>query len=213
MLSKEVLNEELDRFNRIDEKASKYLTILTFLIGVYGFFCNWIIKDLLPPTSILSWSLLVVGGILFIAVSTSWVLIFWVLRQRVVIKIPLDDEMLNFFHDNRLVDIYYTLAKGNKDALKENRAVTGRKARILDYGYKAIAVTICLVFVFSFLFGIYYWKRSSVSKANKKGGCIMSHDEEKNKEEEPKIDIKPPVYDKITEGVDNSNVKKVDKDK
>lgn len=157
-LSKEVLNEELDRFNRIDEKASKYLTVLTFLIGVYGFFCNWIIKDLLPPTSILGWLLLVVGGILFIAVSISWALIFWALRQRIVRKIPLDDEVLKFFRDNRLVDIYYTLAKGNKDALKENRDVTGRKAKILDYGYKAIAVTICLILIFSFLFGIYSWK-------------------------------------------------------
>jgi len=172
-LSKETLNEELDRFNRIDEKASKYLTVLTFLIGIYGFFCNWIIRDLLPPNSFLDWMLLVVGGVLFIAVSISWALVFWALRQRTVVKIPLSDEMLKFFHDNRLVDIYYTLAKRNKEALQENRCVTNRKAKILQYGYIAITITICLIFSLSFLFGFYSWKQSVKNKGNKQGGYYV----------------------------------------
>jgi hypothetical protein len=172
-LSKEVLAEELDRFNRIDEKASKYLTVLTFLIGIYGFFCNWIITVLLPPTSKLDWLLLLIGGGVFIAVCVSWALIFLALRQRVVIKIPLDDEVLKFFRENRLIDIYYTLAKGNKDALKENREVTDRKARILECGYKAIAATMGLVFILSVLFGVYSWKQTMQNNLNKQRSCYV----------------------------------------
>jgi len=34
-----------------------------------------------------------------------------------------------------------------------------------------------------------------------------------SKEDEPKTDIKPPIYDILTEGADSSDVKKKDKEK
>ena len=40
ILSKEVFNEELERSHRIDEKALKYLTTLTLLIGLLVLFEN-----------------------------------------------------------------------------------------------------------------------------------------------------------------------------
>lgn len=39
----------------------------------------------------------------------------------------------------------------------------------------------------------------------------MLQDKDKNKEEEPKTDIKPPDYDRIIEGAEDLGIKKKDK--
>lgn len=39
--SKALLENEHQRFNRVDEKAARYLSIITLLIGVEGAFGNW----------------------------------------------------------------------------------------------------------------------------------------------------------------------------
>ena len=54
-LSKEVYNSELDRFHRVEDKASRYLTCLTFVIGIFGLFGKWIITEALPPSSLVEW--------------------------------------------------------------------------------------------------------------------------------------------------------------
>jgi hypothetical protein len=42
---KEMYDEEKNRFLRTDEKASKYLSAMTLLLGAYGFFANWLISN------------------------------------------------------------------------------------------------------------------------------------------------------------------------
>ena len=66
VLSKEVLAEEQQRFHRIDEKASRYLSVLTFVVGADAFFGNWILENLVPPDSGWEWLLVVLGVLLFL---------------------------------------------------------------------------------------------------------------------------------------------------
>lgn len=87
-LSKEVLNEELSRFNRFDDKATKYLSILTLVAGMSGFFGKWLIDNLIPPKTGLEWTLIVIGSLLFIMIFVSWFLIFNVLKMHTITKMP-----------------------------------------------------------------------------------------------------------------------------
>ena len=48
-LSKEIFYEELSRSQRIDEKASKYLTMLTFLLGIFASLSGKLLYSILPP--------------------------------------------------------------------------------------------------------------------------------------------------------------------
>src|SRR5208283_5521963 len=88
-LSKEVLNEELSRFTRIDDKAVKYLSVLTLVAGISGFFGKWIIDNLIPPKTGTEWALVILAFLLFIMIFVSWSLIFNVLRLHNITKMPL----------------------------------------------------------------------------------------------------------------------------
>ncbi len=205
-LSLKVLEEEQQRTNRLDEKASKYFSVLTFLIGIYGVFCSRIISECVPFKGWMDVSLIGLGFLNLLGLIAAWFLCFAVFRQHVIVKIPLNDEMIKFFNDNELVDVHYTLSKANKDALVENRRITDKKSYLLVWTYKILSWVFVLMVVMMFVFGIKIWATKNHSKS---GGVVMA--EENKPKEKPKDDLKPPTYDRITEGYDPSRTKKIEK--
>jgi hypothetical protein len=214
-LSKEVLNEELSRFARIDDKAAKYLSILTLVAGVSGFFGKWLIDNLIPPKTTTEWALVILGAFLFIMIFVSWFLIFNVLRIHTIVKMPLDAETIDFFDNNELIDIYYALAKGNKDALAENRKITNQKSQRLYRGYVSIIISGIILALFLAIFVIHSWNGpNKIKKAE--GGITMADDKNQDTTSQggdskpdvkPKPGIKPPKYGIVTEGFDPSKIK------
>jgi hypothetical protein len=154
-LSLEVLKEEQDRFNRIDEKASKYFAVITFLLGAFGFFGKIIIDKARPPFSNFEWVLIILAFIILLLLAASFFIIFTVLRIQRLKVLPLTLEMLEFFNDNRLIDIYFALSKGNEEAVRENLEVTKYKANMLNIGYILINITVILLLSFSIFYIIY----------------------------------------------------------
>lgn len=212
MLSKEALNEEMGRFARIDEKASKYLSILTLLAGSVAYFEKWVIENLVPPITALEWILVILATILCAGIFLSWFFIFNSMRLHSVTKPPLNDEMIKFFDDNKLIDIYYALTKGNKEALRKNRVTTDRKSKQLYYGYNTLITSGVVLVAFLTLFFIYSWNNTNnITKAERSIAMTKSKDEkpqttEKPSSDKPNPNIVPPTYDIVTEGYDPSKV-------
>ena len=204
-LSIKVLEEEQQRANRLDEKASRYFSVISFLIGIYGILCSRIIIDCMPHKEWVDVTLIGLGFAILIGLIIAWFLCFAVFRQHVIVKIPLNEEMIEFFNDNKLLDIYYTLARANKDALKENRKISDNKSSLLAWTYRALSVVFIFMAVMIFLFGMDIWHKKNL----KGGGVTMT--EENKPGEKPKEDIKPPTYDRITEGYDPSKTRKIEK--
>lgn len=204
-LSLKVLEEEQQRASRLDEKASKYFSVLTFLIGIYGVFCSRIISECVPFKGWMDVVLIGLGALNLSGLVVVWFLCFAVFRQHVFVKIPLTDEMIRFYKDNELIDIHYTLSKANKDALAENRNITDEKSRLLVWIYKILSWVFVSMIAMMFVFGMNIW----TTKNSKSGGVVMS--EENKSKEKPKEDLKPPTYDRITEGYDPSKTKKIEK--
>jgi len=117
-LSKEVFAEELARSERIDNKASKYLTALTFLLGVFVTFNKQILGSTIPPTNILEWQINIVDILLLVMMVRAWFVIFSVFKIHQYAKIPIDIE---FFDNNKLIDIYYAMSKGIKENYKKKQ--------------------------------------------------------------------------------------------
>jgi hypothetical protein len=157
-LSLGVLKEEQDRFNRIDDKASKYFTIVFFLLGIYGFFGKSIIDKIRFPFSNFEWFLIILAIIILIILTISFFIIFKALRIQRLKVIPLTLEMIKFFQDNKLIDIYFALTKGNEEAYRENLEVTKYKAKMLNIGYILINTTVVLLIIFSICYLIYSMK-------------------------------------------------------
>jgi uncharacterized membrane protein len=151
-LSKEVLNEELNRYRSLDEKASKYFSALTILLGIYAFFVSHLFPRLFPPSDTTEWLLLLTLLLLFISIIISWFLIFKTLRIAYLSKTPLS---IKFFDDHKLVDIYYATAKTNQKALSQNRKTNNHKSKLLKYGYSSMCVTMILIIIFFSLFAFY----------------------------------------------------------
>jgi hypothetical protein len=202
------LNEEISRFIRIDDKAAKYLSILTLVAAVSGFFGKWIIVNLIPPKSGTELALDIVGATLFIMIFVSWFLIFNVLKIQGIKTLPLDDETIKFFDNNELVDIYYGLARGNKDAFEENGKITDLKSRKLHYGYISILCSVVLLAFFLLIFVIHSWNEPKKIKGeitmadDKKESTASQGDNKQSGDVKPNPDIKPPTYRVVTEGFD-----------
>lgn len=210
-LSKEVFSEELGRSARIDDKASKYLTVITFLLGAYAFFCKRILDSILPPKSFLEWFLVIVAGLLLLFLIIAWFIIFWIFKIHEFIKIPID---IDFFKDNKLIDVYYGLSKGIKINLLENRKQINRKSKNLYYGYISICVIVVTLVILSILFATHAWLNQTI-KINPviMRSTTMVEDPkepkpEKPTEQEPNYDITPPNFDLVTEGFDPSKPQK-----
>ncbi len=127
-LAKEAFNEELNRAFRIDEKASKYLTVLTFFIGIYGFFIKEILQIISFPNNFIEWSLFLVLAIILLLLIVTCFKTFSILKVHEYRKIPID---LNFFDKNELIDIYFTMASGIKENMIQNRKTTDKKSKKL----------------------------------------------------------------------------------
>jgi uncharacterized tellurite resistance protein B-like protein len=204
-LSIKVLDEEQQRFNRLEGKAATYFTVLSFLIGIHGIFCSKIISCCIPPEGWFKYVFLGLGLIVLLGLITAWFWAFFVIKQHNITKIPITDEMIDFFKENKLIDIYYTLTKSNKIALEKNRKISNEKANLLLRTYRILSASMILMVLLLVLYGADSWNGK---KVNSKGGvtAMQNKDEDKGK---PKENIKPPTYDQITEGASPSRHKKV----
>jgi len=211
-LSKEVLKEELSRFTRVDDKAAKYLSVLTLVAGAAAYFGKWVIDNLIPPKTVLEWALVIIAAFLCATIFVSWFLIFNALRLHNLTKLPLNDETIKFFDDNRMIDIYYALAKGNRDALKVNRDTTDLKSRRLYHGYKAIIVSGFILVAFLSLFVVHSWNSPKTVKQDERSLTMTKEKNEKPQGSEkpssdkPDPNVVPPTYDVVTEGYDPSKL-------
>lgn len=163
ILSKETFKAELDRFYSIEHKASQYLSALTLLLGVAGFFVKWIVEHFIPPQSCLVWLLFCLALAILLCLVAAWFFVFSVLRVQKLRVIPLDAKMIGFFDKNKPIDIYYHLSVKMAEELEKNWEVTGRKSKRLNRGYLLMCISVLLLVIFSVLFGIYKWHEPKTS--------------------------------------------------
>jgi predicted MFS family arabinose efflux permease len=71
--SKEAFEREYDRFKNIDQKATQYLSVLTLLIGIAGFFVNWVVANFVPPKNIFEFILFVLAILILITLTITQV--------------------------------------------------------------------------------------------------------------------------------------------
>jgi hypothetical protein len=179
-LSNSLLSQEHDRFNRIDVKAGSYLSVITLLIGIEGAYGNSVLKGFFPPTTWVQWLVLVTAILSFLMLAATWFVIFRTLRIHALRIPPLNQEMVDFFHIQSEVNIYYHIARANSLAWEENRRVTDKKSKALFYGYRMIIATVILLVLFISLCFVATW-----SKVASMSGDQKSHQTPGNKIEPP----------------------------
>jgi hypothetical protein len=152
--STDVLLKEHERFNRADEKASKYATTFVFLISAFAFFDKAIIDEMLPPCGLIEWALAVVGLAGLIVSLWGWYRANSVIQLRPYISRRLDGEMISFFRKESLLNIYYGLAKENTEAYEENQRSALRKHQLLFKIAGKLKISVAILAVVAVLFGV-----------------------------------------------------------
>lgn len=163
-LSKDGLDEELKRFHQLDEKASRFLSVLSILLVVSGFAGKFAVESVVPPVNLLDWLCLVSALVFIISILIALLIVFSVLMIQNLIKIPMSKTLINFFDTYIYLDAIYALTKGNIDAVTENRNITDRKVKKLTWAYWIIFISIIFAIIFVFAIVVQKWNSPTKTK-------------------------------------------------
>lgn len=234
--SKYVFDEESARFTRVEDKASKSITIITSLLAVYALTGRQIFGDLIPISSYVDKLLVILASLVLLGLLTSWFFAFRALQIQGLKKAPLNDKVLSFYNDENLVDIYYAMSKNFSNSLPYNRIITDAKATNIKRSHWCTVATVVFFILFIVSFAINENLQHEV-KSNKlrtstaiihNKGAIKMSEESNNTDTEttqgqiekpdttnvkPNTDIIAPEFELVTESFDPSKIDTNQKEK
>lgn len=158
-LALEVYRERNQSLQHIQEKASKYFTALTFLLGFSLYYSKWILDALPTNYNLLDWLILIESGVLLSLLIITWFYILRILRVENFTVLPLDKELQTFFIDNRQIDIYFTMSKGIQQAVEANNITHDKKSGFLNISYNLLTIDAVLIIISLILYSIKYFKQ------------------------------------------------------
>lgn len=144
-LATSIHEEARDRFARLDEKAMRYLSALTAVLGASGYF--WIGRGGSPSSAsaLTQLSVDVLGGLAALAFLAAWFMSLRVLRVADFEEPPLTNELIDFMGGEELPAVFYGLATKYQSAVQRNDAVNARKARDLEWVHRSLAGGVVLL--------------------------------------------------------------------
>ena len=149
--AKDLLAEERDRYARLDRKAAIYLSALTLAFSFYALVAASFLKDLQGCLAWFDWLLLALAAAVPCVFLVSRWKVFLVLRVQGMSHAPLD---VGFFDANRLIDIYYALARGMSEALLDDRKVSNSKSEHRKSAYGWITSLMVMLVVSLLAYGV-----------------------------------------------------------
>lgn len=155
--SRDMHFKQFERSNRIDQKAAIFLSALTVLIGLAGFFLKASIKVAVPPEGPIEYIFLGFTILTCLTVGVSWFSFLLVLRVRSLESLRFDDKILDFFRNNRRVDVHYAISKRASEAFSVNDDHIAYKLRSLASGYLFANVGVVLLAISLLIFGVIKW--------------------------------------------------------
>lgn len=150
---------QIERANRIDQKAAMFLSAITVLIGFAGFFLKATIDGVIPPQGKIESIFLVAVLLSGLTVVVSWFSFLLVLRARKLENLRLDEKSLEFFRNNRRVDVHYGISKRAVEAFGDNDIHIAAKLRRLTCGYLSALVGVVLLAISLSIFCYLKWKK------------------------------------------------------
>lgn len=111
-LSKKALDDELDRYKKLDEKASRFLSILS--IGIVAF--SALINAASPRTLIINhagWGtsvFMTLAGLTLTALISAWYKIFATIRLFNVPRVEIGKDVNMLAKEEKLITMYYQVA-------------------------------------------------------------------------------------------------------
>lgn len=130
------LEDEKNRFGKLEDKAAKYLTALTVAITAYVLIVRWVFEWSLKPEYQYFLLVKVVISITFFLFCIAWGFILSSIKLRSVAKMSSDESLINFFKEKKLESVYLTLAKNYSQIISKYRKENENKTGLMVWGYR-----------------------------------------------------------------------------
>lgn len=144
--AQEAFNLELERFKSAEEKAGRFITLLSITIVAYGAALKVFAEDYLPPKSPLEWILFSIIALTLVALASSWSLLFRSLNMIQMPRMPLTDKTFENFGHLKIENLQHDLARTYKQGLDIARINVEDKFKLLKLAYRDITLSAWLVF-------------------------------------------------------------------
>ncbi len=220
-LSKQVLDERLQSLRQVEEKASRYISVLGLLLVAYGLGGKFVLEELIPPRDWIDTFPLIVFLIFFALIIYTIFVLFRILDTRRLTHIPMNDEVIKLYSEQTHLNAIYAMTQGISEAVAKNEAVLLDKTARLTKSYRLMLSCIILlsIFISSVVFRSFS-QQNSYKTTNLKAIIMTTEDSskgkkdkqpektpDKSKEQKPDTTIKPPKFREFNEDV-NPNVNK-----
>jgi len=155
-ISRKALDEELDRYKKLDEKAGRFLNILSITIVGYTALINAAYSKVLPfkATSISSYIFLLLSIVTFIGLFSAGARLFNSIKLKESPRVEIDHDVNLLVEQEDLITIYNGLALSCQEALSLARTHLKEKTNTLESAYKEIHFSACALCA---TLAVYFW--------------------------------------------------------
>ncbi|PRB50036.1 hypothetical protein CQ009_03700 [Pseudomonas sp. MYb2] len=151
--SKKTLDEEVERYRKLDEKAAKFLNILSVIIVGYTALISASKPTIITTNGSLKVAFITLIIITYIALFSAWHKIFRTIRLTRISTVEIDDTAISIIEEEDMLTIYSCFANYCREAITETRRTLTQKARHLELAYKEIC---CATWFLSASISLYF---------------------------------------------------------
>ncbi|WP_434707231.1 hypothetical protein J3P75_14850 [Pseudomonas sp. R1-1] len=144
-LSRQALNEELDRFKKLEEKAGRFLSILSITIVGYTALNNAASTKIFPVSGMLSYIFITLSVLTYIALFSACARLFRSIQLSRSPRVAIDDLTTQIIEKEDLITSYYQMAKTCQEAQQIARKQLDKKTELLLSAYKEISASAYLL--------------------------------------------------------------------
>jgi hypothetical protein len=189
-LSKQVLTDRLEGIRQLEEKASRYISVLGILVVAYGVGGAFVLEEMIPPKDIFDFvPLLSLLFFFFLVLYTIYVL-FTVLKTNSLAHLTINDTIIDFYSKESYLDAIFAMTRRYSEAVAKNQPVREAKMRRLSRGYILMLASIVILGIFTSSVIVRSFVKPNHYKASNLKAVIMQNDDT-SKPNDPKPPEKP----------------------
>ncbi|MEE3914968.1 hypothetical protein V2I80_25765 [Pseudomonas viridiflava] len=138
---KNQFEKEVERFRRLEEKATKYFGSMTIAVGAYLFLVRWAVESLPPAKNLIDWLVMASIAVTFASFMSSWSFSFRATKLSDIIRMPSDTALIGYFSDNLRGTVLLGLSRRYSEAIVEIEKIYKYKLYLVRKTYSEIKFT------------------------------------------------------------------------